>query len=369
MSTSLHIPIPRHEPIITILKRVVADLQKWLECSWAAGMIPSRSTVVPELNVVCVAGDADHRGVPDLVCPIRGNTGTGLAAIVAVGPKTNGTPYSDEDRGFARALCRQITGLLANDRLARHISDDLRRQDNAQDIYDRLDHCQASHVPGLDYGGECHRGDIPGGDFFDLLPLRDREIVMSIGTVAARGATGNIMLGGALAAVRALSGQGESPARIAAELNRTLWELSPEDSFTSFLCAQVDPRRNQLHYVNAGHEPALLLHGESGRVDRLETTGAVLGLSRRSHYNARTVAFEPGDLLAAFSDGVVEAAGPGGVLRTLREGIDRGVQDLAQHVLEAAESASDRTIVLVRARDVAVRPLRTAARCLELAAA
>src|ERR1700722_14874513 len=121
MSTSIHIPEGLHSfhishtecasPQSILLKRVVADLQKWLNCSWAAGMIPSYSgaNVVPELQVLCVSGDGWCDQAPDLICPVRNNRSCGLAAIVTMGPKNDGAPYSDEDRRFADALCGHIS--------------------------------------------------------------------------------------------------------------------------------------------------------------------------------------------------------------------------------------------------------------------
>lgn len=322
-------------------------------------MIPASSDRVPELDLVCVAGDARRRDTPDLVCPVRGDSSTGLAAIVAVGPRNDGTPYSEEDHRLADALCEHIGGLLGNDQLARNVSQDLIGLEQTEEdarvargIYDRLDNCHPKPIPGLEYGGQCHRAERSGGDFFDLLPRGKRNLVAAIGNIAARGLPCGIMLGGALASVRALVNRGESLVAIAEELNRTLWELSPENSFTSFFCAQIDASQGHLRYINAGLEPALLLRGKGNQVDRLDPTGAILGLSRRSHYRDRVVAFEPGDLLAAFTDGVTESTGWSGVLRILREGMDCGVQDLAAHVLSAGEASADRTIVLVRSSDV-----------------
>jgi hypothetical protein len=148
MSTFIHIPEGLHAfhlsrendlrksskcaPVTILLKRVVTDLRKWLNCSWAAGMIPAGTTLVPELNVVCVAGDSWRHDVPDLICPIRGDTTTGIAAIVAAGPRSDGTPYTDEDHRFADALCEHISGVLSNERLAHNISKDLELDEERQ---------------------------------------------------------------------------------------------------------------------------------------------------------------------------------------------------------------------------------------------
>jgi len=387
MSTFIHIPeglhsfhishtqdaSPRlfqHEPTTILLKRMVADLQKWLNCSWATGMVPAdmASSVAPELQVVCSAGTGWRSETPSVICPVRNERSAGLAAVIAIGPKEDGTPYTDEDRRFADALCGHIGGLLSNERLARKVSEDFSAfeqtfEETKEDIetvrriYDRLDHCGPTRIPGLEYGGQCHRAGRLGGDFFDVEPRSDRELFVAIGTVAARGTAGGIMLGSALASVRALARPDESLIRIAKELNQTLWELSPEGSFTSLLCAQIDRSRDCLRYVNAGHEPALLLRKGTDHVERLDSTGAVLGLSRRGSYRELTVPFEPGDVFAAFTEGIAESTGPSGVVRILREGLDCGVPEMAASVLDAAESDADRTIVLVRSSEADACPL------------
>jgi sigma-B regulation protein RsbU (phosphoserine phosphatase) len=175
------------------------------------------------------------------------------------------------------------------------------------------------------------------------------------------------MLGGILGSVRALVSRGEPLVQIASELNRTLWELAPEDSFTSFLCAEIDASHRCLRYVNAGHEPALLLRGNCERVERLDSTGAVLGLSRKSAYRERLVFFEPGDLVAAFTEGLADSMGPDGVVGMLRERTDWRLQDLAADVVEAETAETDRTLVLVRFTDANAHPTPLEAR--ELVAA
>jgi hypothetical protein len=326
------------------LKRLVTDLQKRLNSSWAAGLVPSGSELVPGLNVVHVAGDVSRPEEPDIICPIPAESSTRLAALVALGPKNDGSSYTGDDRHLADVICEHAGVLEEPD-------------DATRELLDHLDHSPLQRVPGLEFGGQCHRSGRSGGDFFEILPGEGRSLGLAVGSVAARGLCGGIMLGAAVGAVRMLVNRGESVARVAVEVNRLLWDLAPEDSFTSFVCARIDPARGQLRYVNAGHEAALLLRGKSRQVDRLEPTGAVLGLSNRSVYRELSLTFEPGDLLAAFTDGVAEAAGPSEVTRILRDGQDCVVQDLAAQVLAAGETAADRTIVLVRSTDANVQPL------------
>ncbi|HEY3835429.1 MAG TPA: PP2C family protein-serine/threonine phosphatase [Bryobacteraceae bacterium] len=365
MSTILHTLDGRtnskRNPFPILLKRVVNDLQRWLHCRWAAGMVPGPAEHAPEMNVVCVSGDAKADDVlkgeaPELICPIRGSGDGGVAALIAVGPRSDGTPYSDVDQRFADALCDHITDVLNNEQLARSISQELMDSENSDDTFDRLDHCHAKRIRGLEFGARCRRAGKSGADFFDVLTREDQDLMATIGSIGSAGLAGGVMLGGALASVRALAHRCEPLVEIAAELNRTLWEMSPEDSFTSFFCAQIDASRKCLRYVNAGHEAALVLRRRGGHVDRLEPTGAILGLSRKSAYRERIMLFEPGDLLAAFTDGVAESTGPSGVLQILRERQDCGVQEMAAHVVRANSAATDRTIVLVRSSDALEYP-------------
>jgi sigma-B regulation protein RsbU (phosphoserine phosphatase) len=60
-------------------------------------------------------------------------------------------------------------------------------------------------------------------------------------------------------------------------------------------------------YVNAGHNPPLLVHCRGG-VEQLEGTGLLLGIMAGAQYTQRTCKLEVGDVVVLFSDGVTEAA-------------------------------------------------------------
>lgn len=117
-----------------------------------------------------------------------------------------------------------------------------------------------------------------------------------------------MLLTGLTATLHALSARGAEVADIADELNRTLWQIAPDLTFAALFCARVHKDRHQLEYVNAGNESALLIAGARSAAEYLAPNGPVLGLSRKSRYHPRRARFEPGDTLAAFTEGAGDHA-------------------------------------------------------------
>lgn len=356
-TSQLHSQFQTTDAIVVFLNRVVTDLQHWLNSRWTAGFVPFHRGLTPELELVCTSGDGPGAQCPELVCPIQGKIYRGLSAVVAIGPKCDGTHYSASDRELAESLCDHVGRLLAHERAARNVLDEFAEEERvkhetevARDIYDRLDHLGLPRIPGLEFSGQCHRGGALGGDFFELLPHGDRELFFAIGNVAGNGSPGSLMLGSTTASIRALAGHGAGLGDITVEINHLLWELSPENAYSSSFCAGIDSARGRLRYVNAGHEPALVFRRQSGRVERLESTGAVLGLTRRSAYRERIVCFEPGDVLLAYSSGVSETIAPDQMMRLLRESGESSIQDFAARFLPA-QGPQDCTVIAVRSTD------------------
>ena len=79
---------------------------------------------------------------------------------------------------------------------------------------------------------------------------------------------------------------------------------------TTFL-AVLDPDYGTLHYVNAGHEPALVI-APDGSMRELRPTGPALGMMPDSTFTAVSGTLEPGHTLFAFTDGLAEARSPSG---------------------------------------------------------
>ena len=125
--------------------------------------------------------------------------------------------------------------------------------------------------------------------------------------------------------------------------------------------AQLHPDTGALDYLNAGHNPAILLRRD-GRLDELGPGGVPLGLIRAARFESRRSEIAPGDLLCLYSDGITEATAPddeefgmdrlGEILTSYRDmplaeliqAIDGAVTAFAQ----GHPQADDQTVVLVR---------------------
>jgi len=204
---------------------------------------------------------------------------------------------------------------------------------------------------GLDYSGACRPAGNASGDFFDFIPLDEQRLLASIGEAPGSGIPPFAVMTVVAAHFRGIgAGVPDALAVAASRLNRALCNTGSAGSITTLFCACIDPLRRVLRYLSAGHEPALLFRANRFRAHRLEPTGTVLGLTSRTEYRQRTVPFDPGDVLIAYTGGVTDAGdgagralGEAGVVEALRDHRNDPPQILVERVLEAAARCGDGT--------------------------
>lgn len=254
-----------------------------------------------------------------------------------------------------------------------HVVNRAPRRVNSSMNTHRLTHIHASLSPspafalrsqaeGLEYHGR-RRAAQDAGDFFDFISRSAGTLAVAVGAVSPHGLESALMSSSLETLLFALTAQPMArPASIVQSLNRSVCRACADNFYAPLFCAWVDPLRRELCYVNAGHEPALLLRKRQNRAIALESTGAVLGLTDRSTYGQRAIPLEPGDLLAVFSSGIAESSdilghpfGSAGVLEVLRRFPRARAADLVDEVLDAAERhagwglpSMDQTVAVVR---------------------
>jgi sigma-B regulation protein RsbU (phosphoserine phosphatase) len=119
----------------------------------------------------------------------------------------------------------------------------------------------------------------------------------------------------------------------------------------------------KLTYVNAGHNPPLLVRRE-GESSWLDKGGLILGLSSMAEYEHGTVELESGDVLVLYTDGLTEAMdssdsefGTERLNKVVLENRDLSAQKISGGILDAVNSHSkgspqgdDQTLVVLKCR-------------------
>jgi sigma-B regulation protein RsbU (phosphoserine phosphatase) len=76
--------------------------------------------------------------------------------------------------------------------------------------------------------------------------------------------------------------------------------------FATVFFGILNPQDGKLIYVNAGHEPPMLLHRD-GTISRLDATGPVVGMFEESIFEVGESEIKHGELLFTYTDGVTDA--------------------------------------------------------------
>ena len=106
---------------------------------------------------------------------------------------------------------------------------------------------------------------------------RSGRVVVSIGDVCGKGVVAATKTSMIRYALRGMVVAGLEPARVLAELNAMLLEAGDATSIVTLWLGYIDTARGRLLYADGGHPPALLRRSSDARIERLATTGALLG--------------------------------------------------------------------------------------------
>jgi CheY-like chemotaxis protein len=144
-----------------------------------------------------------------------------------------------------------------------------------------------------------------GGDFYEIVELRDGRLLAAIGDVAGHSVHAATVMVELRHALRAYALDGHGPREILERLERMLRVYHP-DEFATLCLLLLDEEHNRLTVANAGHLPPLLI-GPAGS-EYLVVGGPMVGL-RRPHPPATELELPPTWSLVLITDGLVEAPG------------------------------------------------------------
>jgi serine phosphatase RsbU (regulator of sigma subunit) len=212
----------------------------------------------------------------------------------------------------------------------------------------------------LKIAGACRPAIGVGGDYYDYLQFSDHRLGIVIADVAGKGIPAALLMAGLQGSVRSLAGPAVEPGEVNRLLNGMLYRSTTTARYATLFFALYDADRRVLSYSNAGHFPPLLV-GRDGTVAHLGADGIPLGLFEEARYGQAQRTLETGDLLALYTDGIVEAQGLDGVefgeerfIELLTRHRDADLDDLVLKIMADLEQWSgghahdDATLVLAR---------------------
>jgi serine phosphatase RsbU (regulator of sigma subunit) len=155
-----------------------------------------------------------------------------------------------------------------------------------------------------------------GGDWYDVIELDERRLLLVVGDVSGRGLRAATTMASLRYAIRAYAVEGHAPSEILSKLNR-LVSLEETGQLATVLCVLVDAADGMVTVTSAGHLPPLLI--DEGGSRYLESDlGLPVGVESDVDYPARRYPLPSSGTLVAFTDGLVERRG-----ESIDTGLDR----------------------------------------------
>ena len=180
-----------------------------------------------------------------------------------------------------------------------------------------------------------------GGDYYDFIRRADGRLVIALGDVSGKGTAAALLMSSLHAAIHAQTGSHDTLVDTVSAVNKYLAENIPPNRFVTLFFAELDPESGALSFLNAGHNPPLIVHA-AGTVEQLSSGGLPLGIKGDAEYREGRTHLKHGDVLVIYSDGVTEAASPNGEEfgpTRLYEVVSRNVDASAAGIRDRIESA------------------------------
>lgn len=326
--------------------------------TWLRWARESRPEHVAEIETLATTGVR-------MVVPLH--TKNEVVGVLLLGPPTGRAEYTIAEREVLSNSGEVLALMLENARLTdRAVEQEKVRRDlaTAAEVQKRLLPPQAPRSAAATFAAFTLPARTIGGDYYDFLDLRERQIGIALADVSGKGISAALVMSVVQASLRVISSQGTSSlSQLATAMNGFLYQSTGANQYATFFYAQVEERGQRLRYVNAGHNPPYLVRCANGAPEIIELSvgGTVLGLFPDVEFQEADLDLRPGDLLVAYTDGVTEALNAAGeefgeerLKEVLRAAIGASADDISTRLADTmrdwigdAEQHDDLTFLVV----------------------
>ena len=243
----------------------------------------------------------------DLIIPVahKGNT----LALVFVGGLEKDDYHDDDGIKFIQALSNIIIVAIENKKLVRKQlqQESFRKElEIASDVQQFLFPDKLPNTDVLKIEASYLPHDMVGGDYYDYIPINKNQFLICVADVSGKGIPAALMMSNFQASLRTLLRQTPNLTDIVEALNFQVLENTKGEKFITFFAAIYDIRLKTMVFVNAGHNPPILVDKKNG-IRLLEDGSTVLGAMHPLPFLNEGFLTNLDDfLLFCFTDGVTE---------------------------------------------------------------
>jgi sigma-B regulation protein RsbU (phosphoserine phosphatase) len=233
----------------------------------------------------------------------------------------------------------------------------------AYEVQQRFMQHRGATIDSLSYSARCRQVGELGGDCYDFVPLPHNRLALAVGDASGKGFAAALMIANVQSSLRTAASFAESDgAAVLGAVNRQVYACSLADRYATLFYGVFDGGTRSLRYVNAGHNPPMVIRRD-GSIIWLETGGPPVGMFSNFTYEESVVQLDPGDLVLAYTDGVVEAVNPAGeewgvdgLRRAATESKAHSADDMVEAIFASMDEFSrgrqtdDATVIVLRVR-------------------
>ena len=164
-----------------------------------------------------------------------------------------------------------------------------------------------SAIAGLEIAGMMHPALGVGGDYYDYIPIDAHTVQFVIADVAGKGVPAALLMSATAAAMRLEANHDRNMLQQVERLNTGIRAVSDAERYVTLLLAEIDTNKRTIHYVNCGHNPALLYRAKTGTLTPMDSSCPPIGLSPEEICELASADLAVGDVVVFYTDGVTEA--------------------------------------------------------------
>ena len=290
-----------------------------------------------------------------------------LIGAMNFGEKPSGKAYSEEDIDLLKTLSSQAAISFENSRLQQEKISKQKIEEElqiARKIQMGLLPQSINSIEGIEISGFYNPATIIGGDFYDVIKLTDKKMLVVVADVSGKGIPAALYMSKVQAMIQFAATIFPSPKEILIEVNKLIHQKIDKKSFITTIVALFDLENMTVRICRAGHNP--VIYSTNGKFQLLKNKGMGLGLESdkffESHLEETEIKISENNLFVFYSDGLTEAMnlsreefGTEKVLDIIKENRDNSCSSIQKEVISSvnsfrgnAEQNDDITLVITK---------------------